>query len=199
MELDTEFQHALSATELRALRDSRDTAYVVDTDLVLRGWNSAYEQFAAANGATALTERFGLGASLLAIVRGSAADFYRQSYLRALQQRARFDHDYECSSPRLFRRFHQTAYPLRSGRGLLVTHHIVHEYPHAGLAARVGPRHFDETGWLTQCACCRKIRDRFDPAHWDWIPRLVESMHPRTTHSFCPHCLSFYYGDFLPA
>jgi hypothetical protein len=193
--VDTDFNCPLSQAQVCAIADSEDNIYVLDPALTIRAYNHAYVNFGVANGCSVIVRDFGIGCSLEQVLNGAARDFYIPAYRRAMERNQRLDHDYECSSPLVFRRFHQSAYPLADGKALVVSHHLMHEYPHVWHPRQLRPKHFDEHGWLTQCACCRKVRDGSARDKWDWIPRIVQSPHPRAIQTYCGNCLSFYYGN----
>lgn len=197
LHIDQTFVAMLPVAESRVIAASRDTVYVLDRLLTIRAYNSAYARFGASNGCPQVEQVYGIGCKLVTVLPPVASNLYMPAYRQAMETGTRVDHDYECSSPRVYRRYRQTAYPLAEGRGLIVTNHLVYEMPHTWRPQTTGPRHFDENGWLTLCACCRKVRDWSRPEKWDWVPGLVEVPHPRTTHGYCLHCLHFYYGDLL--
>jgi hypothetical protein len=197
LHVDHGFVATLPESASRVIAASHDSIYVLDRLLTIRAYNSGYARFGRLNGCRRVGEDFGLGCKLISVLPPVAADMYVPAYLRAMETGTRCDHDYECSSPQVFRRYHQTAYPLAGGKGLIVANHPVYETPHTWRAHGTSPRHFDADGWITQCACCRKVRDRAQPEKWDWVPALVEVPHPRTTHGYCLNCLNFHYGDLL--
>ena len=197
LRVDSAFASRLPEAQARIIADSEDSIFVLDEELAIRACNAAYLRFGETNGCTGIESRFGLGCRLTQVLPHAVCDIYLPIYLKALESGARVDHDYECSSPQVFRRYHQTVYPLRERRGLIVSNHLVYEVPHSWKASAKKPGHFDADGWLSQCACCRKVKDRSRPENWDWVPAFVESPHPRTTHTYCLTCLDFYYGHLL--
>ena len=197
LHVDPTFAAVLPDPQSRVIAASHDSIYIVDQALTIRAYNEGYARFGAANGCPQVAKDYGIGRNLISVLPPAAADIYVPAYMSALENGARCDHDYECSSSRVLRRFHQTVYPLHDGHGLIIANHLVYEMPHASRGTGTSPRHFDAEGWITQCACCRKIRDGAHPEKWDWVPGLVDAPHPRTTHSYCLNYLNFYYGDLL--
>lgn len=195
--IDPQFAALLPESQARVIAASHATIYVLDRLLAIRAYNDAYVRFGTANGCPDIGRSHGIGCRLIAVLPAAAAEIYVPAYLRAMETGTPFEHDYECSSAQVFRRYQQTAYPLRDGLGLVVANHLVYEAPHAWRPQATGPRHFDRDGWLAQCACCRRLRDSSHPEKWDWVPAVVETPHPRTTHTYCLNCLNFYYGDVL--
>jgi hypothetical protein len=51
-----------------------------------------------------------------------------------------------------------------------------------------------KNGFIIQCCHCRKIKNQEFTRRWDWVPALVATANPRTSHTFCPYCLEFYYN-----
>ena len=192
---DPNFASPLSEAQIGVIASSDDVIYLLDDAWTIRAYNDAYLDFGVANGCPAIARAFGIGCSLLSVLNGTVADFYVRVYRHAIDHNMRFDHDYECSSSRVFRRFHQSVYPMSGGKALVVSHHLTREYPHAWQPQQFASRHFDERGWLTQCACCRKVKDHSEADKWDWVPRLVQHPHPRATQTYCGTCLTFCYGS----
>lgn len=50
----------------------------------------------------------------------------------------------------------------------------------------------DARGLLTQCSCCRRVRDGRD-GKWRVVVALMERPVPNTSHGYCETCLSTYY------
>jgi hypothetical protein len=194
MYLDPDFAPSLADLSLEALEESQDVVYVLDREYRLRGYNSAWVQFARVNDGSDVIDRFPLGCDVMAVIDESLQPFYRRGYGLALECRDRFDCEYECSSPDVFRLYVQSAYPLGDGSGLLITNHCRLEEPFppdAGVC--FGPRHVDDNGNIIQCCHCRKIRDHSATEKWDWIPELIRQPRKEISHSLCLHCLHFYY------
>ena len=172
-------------------------------DLRLAYFNPASLQFARDNGGdpSVILEKF-LGTSVLELVPDVMKPFHRQLLLSCIHQswktRKPVQHRYECSSPDLFREYVMTLYRLRKGRGLLVVHSLVRENPHDPARRppeQPGDRYVDASGFIHQCAHCRRVRNLGQESRWDWVPGWVERPAPRTSHTFCPLCVSYYYAE----
>jgi hypothetical protein len=46
---------------------------------------------------------------------------------------------------------------------------------------------------VTQCSCCRRLRDPADPERWDFVPALVAAAVP-VAHALCELCGELHYG-----
>ncbi len=194
MHLDRKFGLSIEGVDLESLQNSADVVCLLDGAFRLRGYNDAWVQFAAVNDGADIIERFPIGCDLLAVIDPSLRAFYEDGYTSALHNDERFDCEYECSSPDVFRLFVQSAYPLPCQAGLLVTHHLRLEEPFPpDCGVCFGPRHVDKNGNIVQCSHCRKVRDNSQSEKWDWIPDLVRNPRPEISHSLCLYCLDFYY------
>ncbi|MEZ4386312.1 MAG: PAS domain-containing protein [Candidatus Krumholzibacteriia bacterium] len=195
--LDPTFQDHLQHLDLEVLETSADPTYAVDRRYVIRAANPAYLGFGRDNGLADVDTSAGLGCSLLDAMGEPAREFYHHAFAAALESGEPFHHDYECSSPDLFRLFRLSAYPLPTSAGLLISHHLTHERAHDRPTTEPGPQHVSPDGVVSQCCHCRKVRNWAAPESWDWVPALVATMDPRTSHTFCDGCLRHYYRDVL--
>lgn len=167
-------------------------------------FNPAWLAFAAANGGEpAISEDFGLDTPLEAALPKILRDFYVTAYREVLETGEPWHHDYECSSPALFRLYHQTTYPFHNRRGLLVVNSLCEERPHIPEyrppyppdGARYRSR---RTGLITQCCNCRRVQRAAEPERWDWVPAWVKTIPPETTSGLCHICYE-YYWKYRPA
>lgn len=189
------FAPHLAYLDAASLSLSADVICVIDADYILRAYNRAWLQFAENNGGANLPARFGLGQSIMSAIPEPLRSFYATRYRQALAEGRTFDHDYECSSPELQRYFHQTAYPLVDGSGLLISHHLL-KTGSAGCEYEASPAAYrGDGGDVVQCMNCRKVRQPAKPEQWDWVPALVARPAAETSHTICPRCLDFYYPD----
>jgi hypothetical protein len=75
----------------------------------------------------------------------------------------------------------------------MITNHLVHQKQMVLPGESAGACYFGKDGTVIQCCHCRKIRNNDGVEQWDWVPEWVEHPNPKTSHTFCPHCLEFYY------
>lgn len=194
MHVDPAFAASLAGLDVATLTRADDCVCVVDADLVLRAYNPAWVRFALDNDGAALLDRYGLGTSLPEAIPEPLRGFYVRRYRQVLATREVFAHDYDCSSPAVYRRFRQSAYPLARNDGLLITHHLLVDAAAAPGGADVDA-YRGEQGIVVQCMHCRKVRQPANPARWDWVPALVAKPDTNTSHSLCPYCLDYQYPD----
>lgn len=153
--------------------------------------NGAWTRFASDNDAVELAHWNGtpITAAFLEPVRA----FYEQLFRGVQDTGVPVDHDYECSSPALFRAFRLRILPLQD-RGLLLLHHLAVEHVHTvpGLPPDDG-RYRDQHGLATQCCHCRRTRRATEPATWDWVPAYLDRHTPQVSHGLCPPCFRHYF------
>ncbi|MGA7802179.1 MAG: hypothetical protein WCC36_15380 [Gammaproteobacteria bacterium] len=201
--IDDRFRAGLNKFELSTLEDSRSVVYGLTSELRLCYFNPAWFAFARDNGAErVVSERFPLGTALEEAIDGPLRGYYIGAYQAVFGHGQPWDHDYECSSDRVFRLYHQRAYPLAGGHALVVVNSLRISRPHS--ADRRGLFEPDETlyrdsrGFVTQCAHCRRTQRVAEPDHWDWVPAWVVHLPPSTSHSLCPICFDYYYQHHRP-
>lgn len=177
------------ARELRdlyaELEATDDTSYILSDELRIVRVNPAFHRFAAANAGDDVAARWGRGAAVVDATCAELRPFYQALFARALATGQRFEHDYECSSPQVFRAFRMLVVPV--GAYLMVTHSLQVERPHdrAALAADPSYRH---NGAIRMCACCRRVRASTAIERWDWVPAYVEAMPRNVSHGLCAMC-----------
>jgi hypothetical protein len=165
-------------------------------DYRLAYMNDAWFAFAAANGGEPdLSQRWGLGRSLMDCIPAALQDFFLEGYSGCLESMGPWSHEYECSSAHLRRTFHQVAYPLQDGVGFMVVNSLLVEAPYHPDAEAPPLNHDyrDEHGLIYQCAHCRRVRRDADGRHWDWVPEWVTRSPRDTSHSLCHTCYAHYY------
>jgi hypothetical protein len=180
------------------LNDDGNVVYGLNAELRLAYFNPAWHRFARENGGEALVEeRYQPGTPVLDAIAGPLRDFYAEAYTRVLETGEVWQHDYECSSPEVYRVFHQTVYPLRHRQGLVVVNSLAVSSPMA-LERRTATdpgqySYHDARGLITQCSHCRRVQRADGVPHWDWVPTWVSDMPRETSHGLCPLCYDFYY------
>ncbi len=53
----------------------------------------------------------------------------------------------------------------------------------------------DEAGVVTQCACCRRVRDPHEADRWDLVPSLVVRPPEGSAQALCALCRELHYGQ----
>ncbi len=179
--------------DIETIRNSPDTMCIIDPQFRLLAYNQAWVDFARSNDGADVLTTYPLGSSILTAFADAVKPFYTSAYASALRTHAVFAHDYECSSPDRYRLFHQTAYPLTGGTGLLITHHLIEEMGHKEQSSQFSPRFLDSHGHIIQCCHCRKIQDPSEHLKWIWVPEILRTPPHPISHTLCPRCLDFYY------
>jgi hypothetical protein len=194
----------LPASYLSTLEASGQTVYGVWEDLALAYTNPSWFSFASQNGGDRVSSDWPIGRSVLDAIPQIAQDWYRKFFAAALDYQGAHppQHEYECSSAELYRRFHMTAYAVceNSRRGLVLVHSLRMETQHAEppgaeapAAAAAKVYRESATGLIRQCMHCRRIRRPLEPALWDWVPVLLREPQPNVTHGMCALCSEHYY------
>jgi hypothetical protein len=183
----------LDRDELEALTEI--ACVVSSDDFVIVYVTSAWRAFGQDNGARPL---WGVGDSMLAAIAPALRSFYKERLASVIATGLPWEHDYECSSADLYRQFHLRALVLADRAGLLITHSLRIEHPHdAGLTpapATLALVYQGESGLISQCGHCRRVRRVGVPRTWDWVPQLVSHPAGNTTHGLCEACLAYYFS-----
>ena len=180
------------------LGDDDNVVYCLSADWRLTYMNPSWFRFARDNGGESVIERFGIGTLVLDAITGPLRDFYAQAYARALAGMKVWEHDYECSSITTYRVFHQTAYPLRDGSGLVVVNSpaVTGAMPAQPAEARSPLMwdYCDASGLITQCSHCRRVQRADASGRWEWVAAWVKRIPENTSHGLCSFCFEYYYG-----
>ncbi len=193
MKIAPDFLPSLSGCSLTQIEASSDVIFILDERFTLRGFNTAWENFAKENNGSKVLEKFGIGCSVSETFPEPLKGFYVRLYQRALFTGRRIDSEYECSSDKIYRKFFQSIYPLQEKAGFLVYNHLEIEKPHEETPAVFSAKHRNADGIIIQCCHCRCIKDHSQNDKWDWIPEFIREIPPQTSHGFCSRCAEFYY------
>lgn len=178
------------------------TVYGVWADMRFALFNRAWFRFARDNdGEPAISRRWPLGACLTDAIPAVLRPFYDRMFDAALNGPTTprpIQHEYECSSADVYRKFQMSLYPLASRRGVLVVNSLIVEASHD--ASRRAPHPPHEAlyrggdGLIRQCAHCRRTQSAADPTRWDWVPAFIATMPPHINHTLCTFCHDLYWG-----
>jgi hypothetical protein len=193
------FGAKLKGIELSTLENSPHAAFGLNQDLQLVYFNPAWFTFSRENGGDPdILERFGIGTPIEAAIVGPLTTYYRELYRHVIRTGDTWSHHYECSSPEVFRMYHETVYPLLDHQGLVVVNSLVEERPHDPVKRAPMQGHTavytQESGTVTQCVHCRRTQRSREPALWDWVPEWVKTMPPNISFALCPFCHQYYYN-----
>lgn len=203
---DESFLRMLPASYLSALEASGQTVYGVWEDLTLAYTNPSWFSFASQNAGDRVISVWPIGRSVADAIPPTAQDWYREFFAAAFRYQGAHppQHEYECSSAELYRRFHMTAYALceNSRSGLVIVHSLLIETPHTerpgtGAPAAAAAKVYTEptTGLICQCMHCRRVRRPLEPTLWDWVPVLLREPQPNVTHGMCEFCSEHFYSE----
>ena len=173
-----------------ALTESLDICYC----------NAAWDRFALENGGGAdVLAASVLHKPLLQFVTDDLKENFKNLFQKARALGRLQSQDYECSSAHVFRLYRMQVYPLRPGCGFVVNNSLVVVHPHTRAAYEPDDASYCcPRGLIHMCANCRRARRIGDPETWDWVPDYVERPRREMTHTVCPFCREYYYGDYLP-
>jgi hypothetical protein len=193
------FNSKLAGLDFEALENSAHSIFGLSKDLKLNYLNPGWFRFARQNeGEPDISRCYPIGTPIEEAIAGDICDFYIENYLKTLRDLKVWKHEYECSSPDLFRIYSQDTYPLKDGEGLIVVNSLKVEKtfdktwqgsPVVSLKAYHG-----KNGLITQCSNCRKVQRASETEIWDWVPELVARMPDNVSHSICPICYDYYWA-----
>lgn len=192
------FRFKLIDLDFETIENSPHSIFGLSTDLKIIYFNKAWLEFSKLNnGEPGISTRFKIGTSIELALNGEIKDYYITNYKKVLQNLKVWKHEYECSSPELYREFYQDVYPLKNGKGIIIVNSLKTER-----SFNKGEReestlsekeYLDKDGIITQCTNCRKTRRANDVNTWDWVPSLVSSIPTNISHSICVICYDYFW------
>jgi hypothetical protein len=189
----SELAELLAPFDVSALNWEAATIYGVSNDLRIIYVNRAWLEFAEANGAQD-GSHWGVGSRVMDAIPVVLRTLHGELFERARRGEL-VDHEYDCSSPEMFRRYRMRIHRCTSG-ALLVVHSLVHESPRTGPACRPSDALYrDGDGLMTQCSYCRCVRRAKPPVAWDWVPEYAARPACDVSHGLCFMCRNQYYPD----
>ena len=195
---DDSFPSTLVGFELDTLENDPHSVFAIAADYSLIYFNPAFLTFAAENGGEPkVSIQCRLGSNLLDSISGVLRCFYASRFADVLKSGKPWHQEYHCHSPQLFREFHQSVFPLRNGRGLVMINSLKVERPMEiapGEAQSPIPESYvQDTGLITQCSNCRRTLRNDKSSLWDWVPEWVAQSPANTSHSICSTCYDYYW------
>jgi hypothetical protein len=175
-----------------ALERIDSTVAVLDARAAILWTNPAWDDFARANGGAFQLDDY---PTYLDAVAGPLRAYFADAFDHALSTGAVFEHDYDCSSAEVIRRYRMRVLPFPR-HGMLVEHsQIATSDAPADGEPPLEERFLDEHGFIVQCSNCRRIKRPHArvPESWAWVPAWVTQNHPRTSHGLCAPCAAFYW------
>jgi hypothetical protein len=204
---ELEFPTQLVGINFATLEESKHTIVAVDETLMVTYVNSSWVQFANSNAYSELTQ-IPLGSSLIDSIAGrKIKDYYVTQYANILQTGEVWMHDYECSSRNEYRTFRQIAFPLKDGKGLILSNALRLKLPMQATDRKahdaIEEQYIQKTGFIIQCTNCRHTLRADNSDVWDWVPEWVDKMPNNCNHTICQTCYDYYWKfrktDFKPS
>ena len=171
--------------------------YSLDGSFNIAGCNAAWDNFALENGGGHLVRSNQIGRNVMDVTPAPLKSFYATLFGGVLDTGVEKSCLYECSSDKVFRRFHMhVARAGAPGREfLLVVNSLVLERPHDEPAFEAPYADLlEKNGLITMCSHCRRTRLPGDEERCVWIPRLVRETPGKVSHGICRICFELYYG-----
>lgn len=181
--------------DLEEIAASSDVIYILDNDLILRGYNDAWVNFARENNGQEILQLYQLGSNITNCFKEPFHSYYTKSYKLAIAVNQPFSQIYECHSDSTFRTFKQFAYPINGTKGLIISNHLILQKPHWQQSQAFTVQLINRDGFIVQCSNCRKTRNPDNVNQWYWVPELLLSTPPNISHSICPQCLEHFYPN----
>jgi hypothetical protein len=151
--------------------------FCLDSELRLTYCNLAWDRFALLNGGNHLARPALVGKCVLDSIVGPDRDYYATAYKHVLAANEPWEHDYECSSKHMYRKFRLRVVPMQKGPGLLVISSLQLERSHTSPSQPpLEDLYRTREGLLIMCSSCRRTR-RNTPGQsiWDWVPKLCRT------------------------
>ena len=193
------FKSKLEGIDFETLEQSKYTIYGLSEDLELIYVNPGWVNFAKENGVSDsyMNDKL-IGSSIINAIDGEKLkNFYAENYINVLKTKKPWKHEYECSSIQEYRQFHQHTYPLKNGKGLIVTNTLTVNLPMNSQNRKaydaLNKRYVANSDYVTQCSNCRCTQRANEIDVWDWVPKWVENIPKNFSHSICPICFDYYW------
>lgn len=193
------FKSKLEGIDFETLEQSKYTIYGLSEDLELIYVNPGWVNFAKENGVSDsyMNDKL-IGSSIINAIDGEKIkNFYAENYINVLKTKKPWKHEYECSSIQEYRQFHQNTYPLKNGKGLIVTNTLTVNLPMNSQNRKaydaLNKRYVANSDYVTQCSNCRCTQRANEIDVWDWVPKWVENIPKNFSHSICPICFDYYW------
>jgi hypothetical protein len=180
---------ALPAELLAALDADIGSVYAIDGTATITYVNPAFGAFAVANGASTVADT-AVGTSLSSVIPAVLATFYADALERVFAHGLAWEHDYECSSPTVHRRFRMQIRPLPDGNLAIVTNDATLTEP-LGTGGAPDPARYAANGLILQCAHCRRVRAV--DGGWELVPAWIAHPPHPVSHGLCDVCLEYHY------
>ncbi len=197
--IEKNFRQNLSDFELTTLENSEQRIYGLLADLRFAYFNPAFRR--PLDQQEAIWKNYLntlIGTPIQNVLKGAMKDFYVRKYQAVLDSGEPWHHQYECSDAERYRSYHIAVYPLKSGKGIIVSNALRVETPmnetRKGPAYRaIRDYYTDDHGMITQCSNCLKVQRPLEPGIWDWVTHWVDNIPNNCSHSICPICFDYHW------
>jgi hypothetical protein len=194
---DLESQLGRVGLSIGDLQADRSIIYILDADLRIVFCNWSWDRFAFRNGGAGLDHLSVLGKSVMDVTPESLHLFYRGIYSEVRRTGRPSEHDFQCSSPEMFRLFHMRILPLGAPY-LCIENSLSIERSHLRDLEETSPtsgRYLDDQGIIAMCCHCRRTRRVrvVGPPRWDWVPEFLNYPPGTVSHGLCLVCRRFFY------
>lgn len=193
-----DFLDKLGDFNLEVLENSKYSIYALSKDLKFIYFNPAWFNFAVKNKFDETASRkLMIGTSVLKSIKGIRLKLYfRKHYKKVIRTGEIWHHQYQCSSHKEYRFFHQTVYPLHNKAGVLIVNTEMFKLPMSNMSREtfhaIGNRYIQPNDHIVQCSNCRHTQRADQLDIWDWVPDWVEKLPPNHSLSICPTCEHLY-------
>jgi hypothetical protein len=180
---------------LQALETSRTVSYVLDSRCRLLHCNPAWDDFAKSNGAPQLAAEAIIGVDVFAFIPEVLQNYYREAFLRSRSETV-WEGSYECSSPKLFRKYRMRIHWLQTRDLFVITNPLIFQRSHRNPTKADATKYLQSTGLVTMCAHCRCSKRVDVPEQWDFVPDYLELKGQASlmvSHGFCPVCYAYFH------
>lgn len=181
------------------LRTLTNTIYVVDKNYNIVDFNDGYKLFAIANEGEDILEKWPIGSNVLSSVPEIIKDFIKNMYDEVILNNNTIEHEYDCHSPTVFRRFTMRILPLHN-KFALHEHSLIESSAlndSCELSEHdIESKFMDSNGIIHQCCHCRKIQSSSDLNNWTWVVSLIKRnkrYSGKVSHTICPVCMFHYF------
>ncbi len=200
MHYDPVLSKLLDGLSFQDIDNADDIVFALNAALEITYVNHGWIRFAENNGGDTVSERWSVGSRFMDAIPSFLRPFYREHFAKVFAENRPWEHQFECSSPDLFRRFHMLSYPLGEAERILVVNSLVQEDPHTEILCEPNEGLYrNQEGLVIQCCHCRRVRRNGLNQQWDMVPSWVAAIPPNTSHGLCYPCISYYYASSINA
>lgn len=186
----------VAGLSIQGLESEQSIVYLLDADLRLVYCNPAWDRFAALNDGLGLKWDGPRGTAVLEVIAEPLRPFYEEGFRRVAETGEVWEHDFDCSSGDLYRRYHMEVKRLEAMEGFFVINSLLVESPHTldrrAIAGASTP-YLRQGDILKMCCHCRRTERSDGSQIWDWVPQYLETPPGRVSHGLCPSCTSYFY------